>query len=72
VVRRTFQDFYDIFLLAFAFSHGVNGLRQVLGDFVKTPGRRRMLNWGLLLFWLVLTAIGAAAILGGVKLSTQQ
>ena len=68
---RTFQEFYDIFLLAFAFSHGVNGLRQVLGDFVKTPGGRRVLDWGVLLFWLVLTTIGAADILGGAKLSAQ-
>jgi succinate dehydrogenase / fumarate reductase, membrane anchor subunit len=58
---------YDIFLLAFAFSHGLNGLRQVLCDFVKTEQSRRLLNWGLLLFWLLITVIGAVAIIGGVR-----
>lgn len=27
---------YDFFLLAFAFAHGVNGLRQVLLDYVRS------------------------------------
>lgn len=59
---------YDIFLLAFAFSHGMNGLRQVLMDFAKTDGSRRTLNWFIFLGWFALTGIGAAAIIGGVRL----
>lgn len=59
---------YDIFLLAFAFSHGMNGLRQVLNDFVKTSSSRRTLNRVLFLAWLLLTGIGAAAVIGGVRM----
>lgn len=57
---------YDVLLLAFAFSHGVNGLRQVLFDFAPSAVTRRALNILLLLFWLLLFVIGAVGILGGV------
>lgn len=57
---------YDILLLAFAFSHGVNGLRQVLFDFTKSSTTRNILNVALLLFWLLLSITGATAILGGI------
>lgn len=58
---------YDVLLLAFAFAHGMNGLRQVLGDFIQDPGRRRVMAWGLLIVWLVITLIGAIALIGGVR-----
>ena len=58
---------YDILLLAFAFSHGVNGLRQVLLDFTSSPISRKILNILLLSFWLILSIIGAAGILGGIE-----
>jgi succinate dehydrogenase membrane anchor subunit len=58
---------YDFALLAFAFAHGVNGLRQVLQDFVKSDKTMRLVSWGLLLFWAVLSLIGAVAIVGGVR-----
>ena len=56
---------YDILLLTFAFSHGVNGLRQVLMDFTSSSTTRRIVNILLLMFWIVLSVIGASAILGG-------
>lgn len=59
---------YDFALLAFAFAHGVNGLRQVLNDYVRGEVNRRRLAWLLLVFWLVLSIIGAAAIVGGVRM----
>jgi succinate dehydrogenase / fumarate reductase membrane anchor subunit len=59
---------YDIFLLAFAFSHGVFGLRQVLLDFVRSEKGYKILNWGLFIFWLLISLIGAAAIIGGVRI----
>lgn len=59
---------YDFALLAFAFAHGVNGLRQVLNDYVRGEANRRRLAWLLLVFWLVLSIIGAAAIVGGVRM----
>jgi succinate dehydrogenase / fumarate reductase membrane anchor subunit len=59
---------YDIFLLAFAFSHGIAGLRQVLFDFIETPHTRRLVNRVLLAFWLLIIIIGASAIIGGVRM----
>lgn len=56
---------YDILLLTFAFSHGVNGLRQVLFDFASSSTTRKVLNILLLLFWILLSVIGASAIIGG-------
>ena len=58
---------YDVFLLAFALSHGVNGLRQVLLDFTVSVRVSRIVNWFMILFWLVLTIIGGVALVGGVK-----
>jgi succinate dehydrogenase / fumarate reductase membrane anchor subunit len=57
---------YDFLLLAFAFAHGMNGLRQVLHDFIKDGRTMRKLTWTLFTFWVVLSIIGATAILGGV------
>jgi len=59
---------YDFALLAFAFAHGVNGLRQVLNDYISSEKARRWLAWFLLAFWLLLSLIGAAAIVGGVRI----
>ena len=58
---------YDFLLLAFAFAHGVNGLRQALRDYVKSEVWMRRLSWFLLIFWLVVSLIGATAIIGGVS-----
>jgi succinate dehydrogenase / fumarate reductase membrane anchor subunit len=57
---------YDILLLAFAFSHGMTGLRQVLSDFATGLKARKALNIILLFFWLLLSVIGATSIIGGV------
>jgi succinate dehydrogenase / fumarate reductase, membrane anchor subunit len=58
---------YDFLLLAFTFAHGMNGLRQVMQDYIKDPVWVRRLTWVLLAFWLLLSSIGAIAILGGVR-----
>lgn len=58
---------YDFLLLAFAFAHGVNGLRQVLNDYIRQDKTRRRVAWLLFVLWLVLSSIGAAAIVGGVR-----
>lgn len=58
---------YDFLLLAFAFAHGMNGLRQVLLDFVKDQKSMRRIAWLLFAFWLVLSLIGATAIISGVR-----
>ncbi len=59
---------YDFLLLAFAFAHGMNGLRNVLNDYVSDPAKQRTVAWGLLILWAVVTAMGAVAIIGGVKM----
>lgn len=58
---------YDFALLAFAFAHGVNGLRQVLNDYIRSDANRSRMAWILLVFWLVISVIGAVAIIGGVR-----
>jgi succinate dehydrogenase / fumarate reductase membrane anchor subunit len=58
---------YDFFLLSFAFAHGMNGLRQVLNDYVHGATSRQRLAWLLLVVWGVLSLIGAVAIIGGVR-----
>lgn len=62
---------YDIFLFAFAFSHGILGLRQILFDYVHNKKARPIINWSLLIFWLVISAIGTVAIIAGVRLPSQ-
>lgn len=58
---------YDALLLAFAFAHGVNGIRQVLADFIQSDRGIKIMHWGLFLLWLIVTAIGAIALIGGVR-----
>jgi len=58
---------YDIALLAFAFAHGMNGLRQVLNDYIHAETGRRIIAWALLLLWLLITALGGIAIVMGVR-----
>jgi len=58
---------YDFLLLAFAFAHGVNGLRQVITDYIPSDELMKKISWALLVFWLILSTIGAFAIVGGVR-----
>lgn len=50
---------YDIFLLIFAIPHGVNGLRNVLEDYIHNPKTVRIINIILAIF-VVATIIWAA------------
>lgn len=58
---------YDALLLAFAFAHGMNGVRQVLRDYIHNPKLFRAVGYLLLAVWLAVTVIGAIALIGGVK-----
>jgi succinate dehydrogenase / fumarate reductase membrane anchor subunit len=58
---------YDAALLAFAFAHGSNGLRQVLEDHIHGTIGRRILRFGLVVFWIAITLIGSIAIVGGAR-----
>jgi len=70
VVRRWSNigiQLYDILLLSFAFAHGVNGLRQVLMDYIHTPKSRRNTSIVLFIFWIVISVIGGVAIIAAAK-----
>lgn len=58
---------YDILLLAFAFAHGMNGLRQVSLDFFHTRRARRNVSILIFILWIVISAIGAIAIIAGAR-----
>jgi succinate dehydrogenase / fumarate reductase, membrane anchor subunit len=58
---------YSASILAFAFAHGMNGLRQVLDDYIHSPRNRRIVGWVLFFVWLVITLMGAIALVGGVR-----
>jgi len=49
---------YDMLLLAFAMSHGLNGFRNVLEDYVHNRDTVKKINWGLAVF-LVATLLWA-------------
>ena len=50
---------YDVFLLLFAIPHGVNGLRNILEDYIHNPGLMKTINIILAIF-VVATVIWAA------------
>ena len=58
---------YDFFLLVIALAHGINGLRQIILDFV--PGEKKVcfVNKMLLMFLLLMVMLGLASLLGGVR-----
>ena len=58
---------FDALLLGFTMAHGINGLRQVLNDFIQGERARKIVSWGLFIFWLAITAFGAIALIGGVR-----
>jgi len=58
---------YDFALLAFALAHGMNGLRQVLVEYIQSENARRWMAWILFIVWLVISVIGGTAIVGGVR-----
>ncbi len=58
-IQGTFWRMYDLLLLVFAFTHGVNGTRNVMEDYFHSPGWRAFLKIGLWLFWFLLMVMGA-------------
>lgn len=57
---------YDFFLLVLALAHGINGLRQVVLDFVSKKNVR-LVNQSSFVYWIVMVLIGMAALIGGVR-----
>jgi succinate dehydrogenase / fumarate reductase membrane anchor subunit len=58
---------YDIALLAFAFGHGMNGLRQVANDFFHSEKAQRNVGRIIFILWLVVSLIGAIAIIAAAQ-----
>ena len=58
---------FDILLLTFAFAHGMNGVRQVVNDFIHTEQGQRRMAWLLLVVWLIVSLIGAVAVIAGAR-----
>jgi succinate dehydrogenase / fumarate reductase membrane anchor subunit len=58
---------YDILLLAFAFAHGMNGLRQVANDFIHDQKAQKTVAWVILVLWLIISIIGAVAIIASAS-----
>jgi succinate dehydrogenase / fumarate reductase, membrane anchor subunit len=58
---------YSAAILAFAFAHGMNGLRQVLDDYIHAQRTRQIMGWVLFFVWLIITLMGAIALVGGVR-----
>ena len=56
--QGAFWRLYDLLLLAFAFTHGVNGTRNVIDDYVHAPGWRAFIRIALIVFWFVLMGMG--------------
>lgn len=53
---------YDIALLAFAFAHGMNGLRAVVEDYLHHPVALQVVKLIIFLAWLGITLYGGGAI----------
>jgi succinate dehydrogenase / fumarate reductase, membrane anchor subunit len=50
---------YDMFLLTFAFTHGINGARQVAEDYILGKTSRTIAVGILWIIWIVLVGMGA-------------
>lgn len=57
--QALFWRVYDMFLLTFAFTHGINGARQVVEDYVLGKLGRTVIVGALWLIWIVLVGMGA-------------
>ncbi len=57
--QGAFWRTYDLLLLAFAFTHGMNGARMVVDDYFHSPGWRAFLKISLVLVWFILIGLGA-------------
>lgn len=58
---------FDVGLLSFTFAHGINGLRNVMTDYLHRASLRALANRVLLVVWVLWTMVGAVAVVGGVR-----
>ena len=57
-----FWRLFDLFLLIFAWSHGVNGMRQVLDDYILSRGWRVVARTTVFMIGFIITVMGAYVI----------
>ncbi|MEJ2485933.1 MAG: hypothetical protein P8Y72_11345 [Anaerolineales bacterium] len=62
---------YDILLLAFAFAHGMNGLRQVLMDYIHSDKARKTTSTIIFILWIAISTMGGIAIIAAAKAHLQ-
>lgn len=53
---------YDMLLLIFALAHGLNGLRNVLSDYVHNPRRMQIVSYVLLGFFIITVIVAGYGI----------
>ncbi len=58
-----FWRLFDFFLLVFGLSHGVNGLRQVLDDYVHSRGWRVVVRTTIFMLGFIIAVLGAYVVL---------
>ncbi len=54
-------------ILIFAFAHGMNGLHAIVNDYLHNETANKIANGVIFAVWLVITAIGAYAVIQGVR-----
>jgi len=57
------QRLTDLALLVFALSHGMNGLRNVIGDYVHSPSTMKVINVILGAFLIITLIVASLAII---------
>ncbi len=57
-----FWRLYDLALLAFAFTHGMLGANYAIRDYVHGRRAQRIVQWGMLVAWLILILMGMSII----------
>ncbi len=61
--EAVFWRLYDMFLLTFAFTHGLNGARQVVDDYITSQTAKSIVIGSLWVIWAVLIGMGSWIIL---------
>lgn len=57
------QRIIDLLLLVFAITHGMNGLRNVLGDYIHKPSTMKAVTTGLAAFTILTLVVAGLAII---------
>ena len=61
-LSNPFWQWYDFFLLVFALTHGSNGMRTIVNDYVTNSTARRVLVWAIVLSAAFLIILGTLVV----------